>query len=320
MNPRVLIVKNLAEHFHVGITHPEHLSRMEEAARLVDATTIGVEVEIKYSSYFPDIFRRYSLDARPIGALSPTELATLTEETTIQEEVLLPKLEATVELGVPKDIDAYWEFANQPVYHPKTLAEELYVLQHADLIPMDVKHSMHITIGGINKERTKDIYMLLMCLEMLGYTSKERLQSGIKKNKGVAWGKKGFGGIRFRSEDVKLGKEVAFEFRTLELPIRTTSVYDMLYTAWFLAECIRRPDLNHYWETVCDHVEEIAAKHLLDTSKNWGRAFDNISTWSHYVDVYPLIDRSKLETIIRDVVFSATSDPKNQYLSFNGYV
>lgn len=312
---RLYAIREIQNHFQVEPRDSLIIHQLrEQDAKLQGATTIGIEVEVKYSSYFPELYERYHLATRSFNQLSIADQQKLTADTSAEEDKLLPLLRKVTEFGIPKGQDRYWEFAFRPAYHPFTLAEEVSLLRQLSLIPENQKHSLHITLGGL--PNTSDAYMLLFCLELLGYTSAKRLAAGIQRNKAVAWGRKGFGGIRERREGVELGKTVAVEFRTLELPTTDAEVDELLHTAWFLAETIRRHDMRELWLKVRAAVAELATMHGLQCSSNWGRAFgDEIDTWTAYANKFDLIDNTHLRHVVKEVIRGQdTQSLPNHYL------
>lgn len=296
---RVLVLQRLKEHFHVESHEHDWVHYIRSGkAQLANATTIGVEVEVRFSSYFPRVFDKYKLGSRPYSALSARQQANFIKDITPLEAKLLPMLEKTVELGVPKGKDRYWEFALQPAYHPNVIAEELELLRRANLIPMNQHHSLHITLGGLPKG--KDAGMLLMVMELLGCSSHQRIMSGVDPDRAVSWGRRGRAGMRERSTDLAYGTTVAVEFRTLELQPTYQFTQFMLYVIWYLAECIRRPDMRHIWEIVL--AEAMKLVQHLDVSTNWGRGYENVDKWSKLADTLFNVDSLPLRRLIEGLI------------------
>ncbi len=107
--------------------------------------TIGIEVEVPWSSYFPGLWKEYGLDQRKVSALSADELADLGRRCGDLEVDLLPQLRKTVECGVPRGNDRYWEFSLNPAHDAGLLVEQVRLLSAAGVLPRDRKHSLHVT-------------------------------------------------------------------------------------------------------------------------------------------------------------------------------
>lgn len=177
---------------------------------------IGIEIEVKWRHYFPELWQAYFVD-RKFEELSGTERAALDLACAEQESWLLPRLQATVECGVRRGADRYWEFALAPSADIFNSLEQLHVLRAAGLIP-NGEHSLHLTIGGLSA--TPDAYYLLMLLELL-FGSAARIQSGFHtKNPKMSggWARKGRAGIFIKEgADLQYGYDRAVELRVLSM-------------------------------------------------------------------------------------------------------
>jgi hypothetical protein len=314
IDERISSLINLSREFQLELTQSitEHGDR-ERLARAQRATTIGVEIEVRFSSYFPGLFKQFGLDEHSYESLSAYDKSRLTLLTNEAEQPLQKNLKRTVLCGVPKGKDRYWEFANRPTYHPYTLSEEVFLLKRANLIPYNQKHSLHITVGGL--PFGTDAGILLMILEMLGYTSKERLLSGINPDKAISWGRKGRGGMRRRTTDLEFGYTEAVELRTLEMPKDHARFEELLYITWFLAETIRRPDLRDSWRAVRRVAVELADAYNIDASCNWGPGFENVDKWTKLADSITSMDNTPLWRVVKEVInYQDKLSSKNYYL------
>lgn len=183
------------------------------------ALSVGIEIEVPWSSYFPGLWDKYGLAGRRISALSSSELIELTQECTALEHVLLPKLQKTVECGIPRGNDRYWEYAFNPVHDTSLLVEQVRLLTCAGLLPRQRKHSLQVTVGGM--PRCRSLYYLAMLLEVQ-FVDPERIRSGIAQTDTIihtGWARKGLAGILEKGpEDLKNGCKVASEIRMLQLP------------------------------------------------------------------------------------------------------
>lgn len=134
--------------------------------------SIGIEIEIKFRNAFPKIFEQYVIpkNYHPIDNLIKNK-----------EDLYLK----TIECGIPRGQDKYWEFSFNPVHNASLLVDQVEILTKAGLIP-DGDHSLHITIGGIDKNENS--YWILRILELLFLPYKERMLE-------LNFNKKGLGGI-----------------------------------------------------------------------------------------------------------------------------
>lgn len=314
---RIKVLSHLRETFGGTLNEPDvvHFALGCLATRAA-ATTIGVEVEVRFSSYFWELFYDFKLDEQPYAALSTSEQAKFLTKLGPLEQPLLAKLNQAIECGVPKGKDRYWEFAHSPVYHPDLLADEIDLLRQADLVPYNQNHSLHITIGGL--PMGKDAGILLMILELLGYTSKERILSGVNPKKATMWSRKGRAGMRERKVDLEYGTTVATELRTLELPPTHQATQSLLYVAWLLAESLRRPDLRHIWDTIL--AAALPLVEHLDISSNWGPGYENVDKWTQFADTISRVNNRNLWNTVKRVVKESIIDdpamktPANVYL------
>lgn len=87
---------------------------LEEKTDLISDFTIGIEIEVKFQSYFPEIFDKYFKNKKYLQ-FTEQEKENITNEISITEKDILKNLNKTIELGIPKGNDAYWEFAFNPV-------------------------------------------------------------------------------------------------------------------------------------------------------------------------------------------------------------
>lgn len=192
----------------------EFLIKAEEKPAMVSPYSIGIEIEVKWRDYFPELYQKYLLN-KSFKELTVNEVRLLTEECNRQEEVLLPILNKVTQCGVNKGADKYWEFSFEPVTDIELLNRQLEILKLVGAIPGGY-HSLHITIGGLKPSR--DIFYALMIMELLMCT-KERLYSAFnKENKKLSstWAKKGYGGIFIKeANDLKYNSPYAVELRTL---------------------------------------------------------------------------------------------------------
>jgi hypothetical protein len=302
---RVQVLDNLIDAF--GLGHPDfhgthRLRHYEEKAMKADAVTIGCEVEVRFSSYFPELYAKY-LEDTSFEELSNKQKLNFTAEINELEPMLQADLAKSEAAGVPKGKDRYYEFANLPVYHPYTLTVELSLLRDAGLIPKGIKHPLHITIGGLG--HSQDVGYMLMTLELLGYTSPARIWDVAVSNKAVTWARKGRAGMRERSAaELSLGATKAIELRTLELPETQRGIEELFGLTHKMATiiCGKGTDLDvmrlaRVWE----ELAEIGHVHDIDVYSNWGRPYDNPQIWIDFANKLPNIDTTVLKELVNEL-------------------
>jgi len=302
---RVQVLDNLIDAFNLG--HPDfhgtHLLRKyEQKAAKANAVTIGCEVEVRFKSYFPELYAKY-LEDTSYERLSNKQKLNFGAEVTEAERPLQELLAKSAQCGVPKGKDRYYEFANAPVHHPYTLTVELGLLRDAGLIPKGVKHPLHITIGGLG--HSQDVGFMLMTLELLGYTSPSRIWDVAVSDKAVAWARKGRAGMRERSAaELSLGATKAIELRTLELPETQTGIENLFGLTHRMATIISGKGtdqdvlrLARVWE----ELAEIGHVHDIDVYSNWGRPYDNPQIWIDFANKLPNIDTSTLKELVNEL-------------------
>lgn len=181
--------------------------------------SMGLEIEVPWSSYFPQLWDKYDLANRKVYSLSKDELDQLGLECAEIEKTLLPRLQQSVECGVPRGNDRYWEFALRPSCQADLLVQQVGLLTQAGLLPRDKRHSLQVTIGGIPP--CKSLYKLAMLLEV-EFVDPDRIRSGIDQMGSTihtGWGRKGRAGVHLKGGDeLQGGAQVASELRMLQLP------------------------------------------------------------------------------------------------------
>ena len=196
--------------------------------------TIGCEVEVKWSSLFPEIAKNYfgepderGVYPRRYADLSTEEKYSLDEVCRKEDEVLKSRFAETELAGIPTGADAYWEFANKPTYSWKTLATEVSLLMQSGLIPNGYEHSLHVTLGGVSP-KGGGVCLLLSGLELM-YVPAGRIEDAITPSRygtNQSWARRGTDGIRQRyAGELLLDQTVASELRTLTVssPEQATS-------------------------------------------------------------------------------------------------
>lgn len=265
---------------------------------------IGIEIEVKWRDYFPQLWDKY-LKNTPYKELTPEQQQALTLECTLLEKELIPLLEATVECGVEKGADKYWEFAFGPATQMHLIINQVKVLQEVNLIPSG-DHSLHITIGNLTDN--KDSYYMLLLLEML-FSTKERIATGFHKdnvNLSGTWSRKGMGGLFVKdSSDLKYGYTKAIELRTLQLS-NNTDIENILNLTSYLSDINYnkmqkiQTEENKLWDTWRDGAIEILVKNNLIDS-NWKKPNLSAQYWHNYINQFDNLSQ-QLTVLYKEVL------------------
>lgn len=260
--------------------------------------TIGCEIEVKWSSLFPDLAREYFGEKNEFGGFE-RRYPDLSWEKQIELDGICRELdkvhklryEETVNHGIPSGADAYWEFANSPVYHASTLATEVSLLYTHGLIPEDYEHSLHVTVGEVTPDGGGMCYVM-SALELMYVSSARIVQATLGNRYGnkVAWARRGNDGIRKKqASDLKLGAFIATELRTLTSsnPIETS---EQLADSQFLSVILLA--FRQEQENRNDITEEISVrwpqlktvvKRLWEArdlpAESWGAPHKNQAIW-----------------------------------------
>lgn len=245
---------------------------LEERPSIVSKYSVGVEIEVKFRYFFPELFRDF-FENKSYSLYPPETKEKIDMLISEQEKELLPKLERTVALGIPRGLDKYWEFAFNPVYNLTLLYYQIEILKKVNLIPAG-RHSFHISVGGI--QQSSDLFYFLMILELL-FIDKERIKSGFSKKDGHysdTWAKKGMGGIFKKGKYDLLGSDRGVEFRTLYID-EHTDIYRMFQIlSSFLNGTYKK-------EALANIKQEMLKVGLPD--KNWEKPHLKPEIWEKYI-------------------------------------
>ena len=215
------------------------LAEPDLGAQSSGRVSMGLEIEVPWSSYFPQLWDKYDLANRKVYSLPKNELNQLGLECAEIEKTLLPRLQQSVECGVPRGNDRYWEFALRPACQAHLLVQQVELLTQAGLLPRDKKHSLQVTIGGIAP--CKSLYKLAMLLEV-EFVDADRIRSGIDQMGSTihtGWGRKGRAGVHLKSaNELQGGAQVASELRMLQLPQNERDFASLMATVEFGANAI----------------------------------------------------------------------------------
>ena len=279
------VCQNLADIFGLELQEPPAID---------GEVPIGIEIEVKFSSFFPSLWLKYGLDTRTFGSLSPQEAESFTRDCTLLEAELLPKLKATIDAGVPRGNDRYWEFALDPAHDVGLLVSQVDLLTRAGVLPRDRTHSLQLTLG--NLKATPDVYYLALLLE-LQTIDRERIAYGLdqaEKTIHTGWARKGRSGVLEKgAADLKHGSVVACELRPLQLPVDQADFSQLMADASWGANAIaakqgiaRSPDLERLesWNEFVSDARRALIDHGLP-DRNWS-AHSTIdrSAWLRFSD------------------------------------
>lgn len=270
--------------------------------------SIGIEIEVKWRDYFPQLWDKY-LKNTSYKELTPEQQEALTLDCNELEKDLIPLLEATIDCGIQKGADKYWEFAFDPATQMDLISNQVKVLQQVNLIPSG-NHSLHITIG--NLKDNKDSYYMLLLLEML-FSSKERIATGFHKdnaNLSGTWSRKGMGGLFVKDKnDLKYGYDTAIELRTLQLA-DNYDIENIVYLTSYLSDInyqkmnnVNNPATNasiNLWNTWKEKAIEVLVKNELIDS-NWKKPNLSAQYWNNYINKFDIL-AMELKKLYQDIL------------------
>ncbi len=269
-------IKNLKKIFDVNYV---------EKPDIISKYTVGIEIEVKFKYFFPDLFKEY-FENKKWNNYSLEDKNRISNLILLEEKSILPILEKTVYCGIPKGNDKYWEFAFTPVNNLTLLIYQIELLRNCNLIPVG-RHSLHITIGGL--KASSRAYYILMILEML-FIDKERINDGFieDKQRSGLWGKKGRAGIFKKIECDLFEEQHGFEFRTLYID-ENTDLFKLFSLLNYLLNDSKSYDLIERARL------EMIKCGLPD--KNWGNPHENVEIWNKFVDCF-----DELSTNIKNII------------------
>lgn len=287
MNVNALgILSNLVSHFRSSI------DLMSVQSVWSAECPIGIEVEVKWRDYFPQLWDEYLADTS-YQELSSDKKHELTSRCAALEEFLLPRLKATAACGIEKGADKYWEFAFPPVTDVYILADQVNILKTEGLIPAG-SHSLHVTVGGLHASRYS--YYMLLLLEMLSCDANRIASAYHATNSKLSatWARKGLGGIYQKDAgDLQYGFSQAIELRTLALS-NEMDVAKLLQTVSIISDTIhcikhgRESDVTRAWKCFVDQAQQVLDEYGLDDT-NWKKPNITQEYWDVYIDNFESI-------------------------------
>lgn len=255
--------------------------------------SIGIEIEVPWSSYFPGLWREFGLDSRKVSTLQADELAELGRRCAALESDLLPRLHKTVECGVPRGNDRYWEFSLKPANDVSLLVEQVRLLSAAGLLPRDRKHSLHVTVGDM--PRCEELYYLCMLLE-LEFVDPQRIREGIAQTRQTihtGWARKGLAGIFEKGQgELQGGAAVAAEIRMLQLPTTDTEFARLMDRVQWGVNAIsdrlhgRMTSAASQWRCVMERAKDSLRAEGLPL-ENWSRGGQRYEVWEQFAQAMP---------------------------------
>lgn len=245
--------------------------------------SVGIEVEVKFKSLFPSLYKKYfENDLYKNSSYDiQKEISNLIS---IEEKDILSNLEKTVECGIPRGNDKYWEFSLMPVYDLSLIFEQIRILNFLNLIPFNKndEHTLHITVGGLKSN--SNIYWVLTIMELL-FSNPKRINSGLSEDKtySMKWASKGEGGIYKKNEYDLMDSFEGFEFRTLVLDdLEKFNI--LLNTLCYLLNNLKTKEIE---ELIGNLKKEFLNLGIQD--KNWGKPHLNEMVWKTYVENFEFL-------------------------------
>lgn len=229
-NNRIYSLYCLAEEAGVDKSEIDDLAEQEVRAedfysRNPIVPTIGCEVEVSWASLHPDLMNEYFSDLDPskvfrtfremVDELPQNRADDFLKIKSERDKECDERYKRTVEIGIPRGKDHYWEFANSPTYSWQLLSKEVDLLMGIGYIPEGKAHAMHITLGGLSVKGGGP-QLILPGLELLGVSADRIIKAS--EHPTYTWARRGskMGGVRGRTAtSLGMGHELATEFRTL---------------------------------------------------------------------------------------------------------
>jgi hypothetical protein len=242
--------------------------------------SIGIEIEVKFKYFFPELHKKYFSNIKEYLALEYAEKTAIKTEISSHEKELLEKLHKTVDCGIPHGLDRYWEFAINPSHNVSLLCQQVDVLNQSGLLPKGL-HSLHINIGDI--KHTPRMYWVLMALELI-FCTKERIKSGFSDNfhyMSASWAKKGDGGILVKNYNDLKESEFGIELRTLQFSGSSHELYEILKTLCFFISG---------GDTILTSLKKESLSLGLPNS-NFGKPHTNPEVWKKYIDNFDYLSK-----------------------------
>lgn len=246
-------------------------SPLKNFSPLPSSFSVGIEIEVQFKHYFPDLYKQYFKGKR-WNDYSDSQKEEISSIISIEEKELKEKLHTLEKQGIKKGKDAYWEFALDPVFDLSLILKQVHLLHDIGVLP-EGDHALHMTIGNMRKN--PKAYWLLMIAELL-FSSQKRMITGKCANNNKTYFRKGSSGLlekRWRLIDCP----VALEFRSLELTFATNPsiTYEKLE---IIANVLND---EAYGDSIISQCKKAIGIFQLP-NKNWNNYMTNNDTWDKY--------------------------------------
>lgn len=255
---------------------------------IADYPLIGLEVEVRWSSFFPHVAAEFFKDGKSYYDLSEDDKRKLSAATSRSEAVLLPLLEAGLEAGLKRGRDRYWEHVLPPTTDMLLQLEIIGVLVEYGLIPKG-RHPLHLTIGSV--KATRDTYFALLALELLT-CDEDRILAGFHAEepalKPAGWSKKGRAGIF-----TKVNWDMSYDLEAVELrtpmldttePWKTRLAIGLAYTVAKAVRDLQAGESNALTEDFCFFRDQASSvlTWLGLPDENWLKPHQRPEVWSQF--------------------------------------
>jgi hypothetical protein len=266
---------------------------------------IGLEVEVKWSAFFPELYDRFLSNGRTYQDLSGIDSLELTRLTTKRERELdiHHKLETAVACGMMKGRDCYWEHVFPPTTEPDVMCNIIDVLKSNGMLPNGT-HSMQLTVGTVKATRT--LYFGLLVLELRAADT-ARIMSAfhpIEPVKPYSWGKKGRAGIFVKVDWDLKHEDTACELRTLQLDTTKSMAHTQqtLHLAYKTMKGVADIQAgNPTSQAIALHAFIKAAEIQLAAfdlpNENWEKPNQRPDIWRRFAEVLPKIKLNLTEEL-----------------------
>lgn len=241
--------------------------------------TIGIEIELPWST----MLSRVDQDATKIlqksngfYGLNIEEQARVQVGFDLLDEQYKELVNNSFGSEIYKGNDGYAEFAFRPKNEYQKIVETAYELYEKKILLPSDEYPLHITLGNVPLLQSS--WLILMCLEFSGGTSKNRI---IQKN---TWERKGSAGIlERRPVELTLGSVEGFEMRTL-----VCTTIDKLENTLKIAQKMGNMSVDKYcqdsyaikkWNEIYKFMMSSAKDKNIDASYKWPNPSDLINPW-----------------------------------------
>jgi len=258
---------------------------------------IGIEVEIPWRGYFPVLWEKYFGDGKKFEDFTPQQTIALQSESAVPESTLIEKLQKTIECGISRGKDRFWEFSFSPVRNVEIVAEQVAILSANGLCPLG-PYSLHATVGKLRP--TGRAYLALLLLELV-HSSAPRIASAINgENSYRAWARRGLGGINHKTGAyLTFGDTTAIELRTLQLPDSVAQLLQLLRRISCLAKWLYQEQQGvkiPEWACLVEFLQDLLHTHSLQV-KNWENPATQPALWERYVAAFPSMSVAAKKTL-----------------------